>query len=66
MLAQLVLQSQDLMPLQLGLVKFWGGTLTQYPLLMAGMAISVIPIIIAYIFLQRHIIAGVTAGALKG
>jgi ABC-type glycerol-3-phosphate transport system permease component len=66
MLAQLVLQSQSLMPLQLGLVKFWGGTLTQYPLLMAGMAISVIPIIIAYIFLQRHIIAGVTAGALKG
>lgn len=66
MLAQLVLQSQSLMPLQLGLVKFWGGTLTEYPLLMAGMAISVLPIIIAYIFLQRHIIAGVTAGALKG
>jgi multiple sugar transport system permease protein/raffinose/stachyose/melibiose transport system permease protein len=66
MLAQLVLQSQDLMPLQLGLVKFWGGTLTEYPLLMAGMAISVLPIIVAYIFLQRHIIAGVTAGALKG
>ncbi|MCG3206212.1 MAG: L-arabinose transport system permease protein AraQ [Elusimicrobia bacterium] len=66
MLAQLVLQSQSLMPLQLGLVKFWGGTLTEYPLLMAGMAISVIPIVIAYIFLQKHIIAGVTAGALKG
>lgn len=65
-LAQLVLQSQNLMPLQLGLVKFWGGTLTEYPLLMAGMSISVIPIVIAYIFLQRHIIAGVTAGALKG
>jgi raffinose/stachyose/melibiose transport system permease protein len=65
-LAQLVLQSQKLMPLQLGLVKFWGGTITEYPLLMAGMAISVIPIVIAYIFLQRHIIAGVTAGALKG
>jgi multiple sugar transport system permease protein/raffinose/stachyose/melibiose transport system permease protein len=65
-LAQLVLQNQKLMPLQLGLVKFWGGTITEYPLLMAGMAISVIPIIIAYIFLQRHIIAGATAGALKG
>lgn len=65
-LAQLVLQSQGLMPLQLGLVKFWGGTQTQYPLLMAGMAISTVPIVLAYIFLQRHIIAGVTAGALKG
>jgi multiple sugar transport system permease protein/raffinose/stachyose/melibiose transport system permease protein len=65
-LAQLVLQDQNLMPLQLGLVKFWGGTITDYPLLMAGMTISVLPIIVAYIFLQRHIIAGVTAGALKG
>ena len=65
-LAQLVLQSQGLMPLQLGLVKFWGGTITEYPLLMAGMTLSVVPIVIGYIFLQRHIIAGVTAGALKG
>lgn len=66
MLAQFVLQSQSLMPLQLGLVKFWGGNITQYPLLMAGMTISVLPIIVTYIFFQRHIIAGVTAGALKG
>jgi raffinose/stachyose/melibiose transport system permease protein len=65
-LAQLVLQRESLMPLQLGLVKFWGGNITEYPLLMAGMTLSVVPIIIAYIFLQRHIIAGVTAGAVKG
>jgi raffinose/stachyose/melibiose transport system permease protein len=65
-LAQLVLQNQKLMPLQLGLVTFWGSVMAQDHLLMAGMAISVLPIIIAYIFLQRHIIAGVTAGALKG
>lgn len=65
-LAQLVLQNEHLMPLQLGLVKFWGGNITEYPLLMAGMTLSVGPIIVAYIFLQRHIIAGVTAGAVKG
>lgn len=65
-LAQLVLQDQKLMPIQLGLVKFWGGNITEYHLLMAGMAISVLPIVIAYVFLQRHIIAGATAGALKG
>ena len=65
-LAQLVLQSKSLMPLQLGLVKFWGGVLSQDHLLTAGMTISILPIVIAYIFLQRHIIAGVTAGALKG
>lgn len=65
-LASLVLQSNSLMPLQLGLVKFWGGALAQDHLLTAGMTITILPIIIAYIFLQRHIIAGVTAGALKG
>jgi len=65
-LAQLVLQSKTLMPLQLGLVKFWGGVLAQDHLLTAGMTISTLPIVIAYIFLQRHIIAGVTAGAVKG
>lgn len=65
-LAQLVLQNQKLMPLQLGLVTFWGGVMSQDHLLMAGMAISIVPIVVAYVFLQRHIIAGVTAGALKG
>jgi ABC-type glycerol-3-phosphate transport system permease component len=65
-LAQLVLQKQSLMPLQLGLVTFWGGVIAQDHLLMAGMAISIVPIVVAYVFLQRHIIAGVTAGALKG
>lgn len=65
-LAQLVLQSRSLMPLQLGLVKFWGGVLAQDHLLTAGMTITILPIVIAYIFLQRHIIAGVTAGAVKG
>ena len=65
-LASLVLQTNSLMPLQLGLVKFWGGALSQDHLLTAGMTIVVFPIVIAYVFLQRHIIAGVTAGALKG
>ena len=65
-LAQLVLQTNSKMPLQLGLVKFWGGTIAQDHLLTAGMTITILPIVVAYIFLQRHIIAGVTAGALKG
>ena len=65
-LAQLVLQSRAKMPLQLGVGKFWGGVITEYPLLNAGMTISIIPIVIAYIFLQRHIVAGITAGAVKG
>jgi ABC-type glycerol-3-phosphate transport system permease component len=33
---------------------------------MAGMTISVVPIVVVYLFFQKHIIKGVTAGALKG
>ncbi len=65
-LAQLILQDQALMPLTKGLLTFWGGQLAQDHLLMAGATITVIPIIIAYTFLQKHIIAGATAGAVKG
>lgn len=65
-LAMLVLSDRSLMPLQRGLMVFQGAHLTQYPLLMAGMTISVVPIVIVYLFFQKHIIKGVTAGALKG
>ena len=66
LLAMLVLSDRTLMPLQRGLMVFQGAHLTNYPLLMAGMTISVVPIVVGYLFLQRHIIKGVTAGALKG
>jgi ABC-type glycerol-3-phosphate transport system permease component len=32
---------------------------------MAGVVISITPIILLYIFLQRYMVAGLTAGALK-
>ncbi|MBI4397154.1 MAG: carbohydrate ABC transporter permease [Elusimicrobia bacterium] len=65
LLAMLVLSDRNLMPLQRGLMVFQGAHITQYPLLMAGMTISVIPIVVIYIIMQRHIISGITAGALK-
>ena len=65
-LAQLLFQDPGKMPLQKGLLTFWGGQLAQDHLLMAGATITVVPIVLAYIFLQKHIIAGATAGAVKG
>lgn len=65
LLAMLVLADKNLMPLQRGLMVFQGAHITQYPLLMAGMTISVIPIIIIYLIMQRQIISGITAGAIK-
>lgn len=66
LLAMLVLTDKELMPLQRGLMVFQGAHMTQYPLLMAGMTISVIPIIVVYLLMQRYIIEGITAGAIKG
>jgi len=66
LLALLVLQDKSKMPLTRGLMVFQGVHLIDYPLLMAGMTITVIPVILVYLLMQRHIIKGITAGALTG
>ncbi len=65
-LANLILSSKDLMPLQRGLMVFQGEHITQYPLLMAGMTITVLPILVIYLAMQKFIIKGITAGAVVG
>ena len=66
LLAMLVLSDKELMPLQRGLMVFQGAHITQYPLLMAGIVITVLPVLVVYLTLQKHIIKGITAGAVKG
>lgn len=65
-LAQLILSERNTMPLQRGLMVFQGVYVTQYPLLMAGLTMTVIPILIVYLLLQKYIIKGLTAGAVVG
>ncbi len=66
LLAMLVLSRKELMPLQRGLMVFQGAHITQYPLLMAGIVITILPVLVVYLLLQKHIIKGITAGAVKG
>lgn len=66
LLAMLVLSDKGLMPLQRGLMVFQGAHITQYPLLMAGIIITIAPVVALYLFLQKYIIQGITAGAVKG
>jgi multiple sugar transport system permease protein/raffinose/stachyose/melibiose transport system permease protein len=66
LLAMLVLSSKELMPLQRGLMVFQGAHITQYPLLMAGIIITILPVVALYLFLQKYIIKGITSGAVKG
>ena len=65
-LATLIFSSKSLMPLQRGLMIFQGTHITQYPILMAGITITVFPIILVYILMQKHIIKGITVGAIVG
>ena len=66
LLALIIFDSRHLMPLQVALTTFQGEFITQYPLLMAGLTITAIPIILVYIFMQKYIIKGVTQGAVVG
>jgi multiple sugar transport system permease protein/raffinose/stachyose/melibiose transport system permease protein len=66
LLAMLILSDRALMPLTRALMVFRGTYVTQYPVLMAGITITIIPIILVYLFMQKYIVAGITAGMTKG
>ena len=66
LLALVLLQDKSKMPIQRGLMVFQGTHITDYPLLMAGLTIATIPVLVVYLLMQKHIIKGIAAGALKG
>jgi len=65
-LALIIFDSRKYMPLQVALQTFQGEFVTNYPLLMAGLTITALPIILVYLLMQKYIIKGVTAGAIVG
>jgi len=65
-LATLLLNDKSLMPLQRGVMVFQGSHSVDYALLMAGLTITVAPIIIIYLLMQKHIIKGLSSGAIVG
>jgi raffinose/stachyose/melibiose transport system permease protein len=52
--------------LPLALLSFQGEYQTNYPTMFAAIITASLPVIIAYVFLQRYFVAGLTAGANKG
>jgi raffinose/stachyose/melibiose transport system permease protein len=61
----LLIQSPENRTLPLALIGFQGEFLTNYPLLFTGVILSSLPIVIAYVLLQRQFVAGITAGTGK-
>ena len=62
----LFIDDPDKRTLPLALLDFQGEYLTDYPLLFTGVVVASLPMVLAYAFLQRHFVAGITAGAVKG
>lgn len=65
LLPSLVLTDKKLLTLPLSTYSFYGTYSADYGTIMAGLLLCVIPILILYIVLQKQIISGVVAGAVK-
>ncbi len=52
--------------IQLGVSKFKGAFSVRYSYLLAAVVVALLPTVIVYLFMNRKIIAGITAGAVKG
>lgn len=61
----IVTNSDNLRTLPVGLSAFTSDAGTEFQLLMAASTIIIVPIIILYIFLQKHIIEGVSKAGIK-
>ncbi|WP_112182332.1 MULTISPECIES: carbohydrate ABC transporter permease [Paraliobacillus] len=62
----LVLRSNSMFTLPIGLATLLTPYGNNYDILIAGSVLTIIPIIILFIFFQRYFVAGLTSGGVKG
>jgi raffinose/stachyose/melibiose transport system permease protein len=65
LLAQIFLTSDELKTITTGIMSFKGEHSTNYPLMMSGVLLSVLPVLLVYIIFQKHFVNGF-GGAVKG
>lgn len=65
-LALVLLDSQERYTMPLGLFSFQSAYETDWQLLAAASFIALVPVLAAFVLLQRFFVAGLTAGAVKG
>ena len=65
LLPSLVLTDKKLVTLPLSTYSFYGTYSADYGTIMAGLLLCVLPILVLYVVLQKQIIGGVVAGAVK-
>ncbi len=62
----LYISNRDLRTLTMGLTTFQGAYEAQWNLLLSGSVISIVPLVVIYIFAQRYIVQGIATTGLKG
>jgi ABC-type glycerol-3-phosphate transport system permease component len=65
LMANTILQNTKLLPLQPVLFSLTGQYSTDWPTLTAGLTLSIIPVVIVYVRMQKQFVAGMTLGAVK-
>ncbi len=65
-LALVLLDSQQRFTIPVGLFSFLSGYDTEWQLVAAASFIGLVPVMAAFVLLQRYFVAGLTAGAVKG
>jgi ABC-type glycerol-3-phosphate transport system permease component len=63
--AQTFLQNPDYLPLQPVLFALFGEHTQDWPLMTAALIMSILPIVLVYVLMQRRFVAGLTLGAVK-
>jgi raffinose/stachyose/melibiose transport system permease protein len=66
LLALVMVSEESLRTAPLGLAFFQGRNTSDFTLLAAGSVIVALPVLVLYVFLQRHFIRGMLSGAVKG
>jgi multiple sugar transport system permease protein len=57
---------REIMPIPQGLYEYFGQVVVLWNELMAASLVGILPVILVFIFLQKYLIQGLTAGAIKG
>ncbi|MCS7461195.1 carbohydrate ABC transporter permease [Paenibacillus doosanensis] len=66
LLALIMLQNKQLHTIQIAINSLFGEYTNQWDLALAALVMSMAPLIVFFLSLQKHIIEGITAGAVKG
>ncbi|UZE47480.1 carbohydrate ABC transporter permease [Rhodopseudomonas sp. P2A-2r] len=62
----IMLNSDELYPWPLGIMVYQGEYSSEWHLILAFVTLTILPTIVLFLFAQKHIVAGLTAGAVKG